>query len=79
MVELGGRAALVTGGGRGIGAAVARRLAAAGAVVAVNAHASSNEVDAVVAETGPDTVPRRGHGLGTSPRQIGPQADSRRR
>ena len=36
--ELDGQVALVTGGGRGIGAGIARELAAAGARVAVNAR-----------------------------------------
>lgn len=43
---LAGRAALVTGGGRGIGAAAAKRLAAAGAAVGVVAR-SRADVDAV--------------------------------
>jgi 3-oxoacyl-[acyl-carrier protein] reductase len=40
MIEQGltGKAAIVTGSSRGIGAAIARRLAAAGAAVVVNAH-----------------------------------------
>ncbi len=46
---LAGRRAVVTGGGRGIGAAVARLLAGEGAAVAVSAR-SLDEIEAVAAE-----------------------------
>ncbi|MBS2533343.1 SDR family oxidoreductase [Catenulispora sp. NF23] len=45
-----GKAAVVTGGSRGIGAAVARRLAAEGAAVAIGYRGNQEAADALVAE-----------------------------
>jgi 3-oxoacyl-[acyl-carrier protein] reductase len=50
--RLDGKVALVTGGARGIGAAVSRELAEAGARVAVNYRAGTEAAEAVAAETG---------------------------
>ncbi len=50
MIALNGRTALVTGGSRGIGRAVALLLAQAGADVAVTCHSRRAEADAVAAE-----------------------------
>ena len=50
--KLEGRVALVTGASKGIGAAIALRLADEGAVVAVNYSSSKEGADRVVAEIG---------------------------
>ena len=51
MAGFEGRLALVTGGSRGIGAAVARTLAARGADIAINYHANRDAAEAVAAHT----------------------------
>ncbi|MBC7932354.1 MAG: SDR family oxidoreductase [Rubrivivax sp.] len=48
--KLAGKVAIVTGGSRGIGAAIAKRLAAEGAHVAISYAASSDQAEAVARE-----------------------------
>src|SRR5215469_3127693 len=50
MTTLSGRVALVTGGGRDVGADICRTLADAGATVAVNYNSSKDEAEAVAAD-----------------------------
>jgi 3-oxoacyl-[acyl-carrier protein] reductase len=52
FASLDGKVALVTGGSRGIGAAIARELGAAGARVAVNYRESSDVANEIAAEIG---------------------------
>ena len=50
MGELTGKVAIVTGASKGIGAGIAKGLAAAGAVVVVNYASSKEDADRVVAD-----------------------------
>ncbi len=50
--SLAGKAALVTGGSRGIGAAIVRELARAGATVAIGYRSGAEEAEALAAEVG---------------------------
>jgi 3-oxoacyl-[acyl-carrier protein] reductase len=52
FASLAGKTALVTGGSRGIGAAIARELAQAGATVIVGYRSGAEEADAIAAEIG---------------------------
>lgn len=74
MADLTGKRALVTGGSRGIGAAIARRLAADGADVAITyaaARARADEIVGAVRATG-----RQGHAIQADAADARAQADA---
>ena len=56
FASLAGKTALVTGGSRGIGAAVARELARAGATVVVGYRSGGEEAEAIASEIGGSAV-----------------------
>jgi NAD(P)-dependent dehydrogenase (short-subunit alcohol dehydrogenase family) len=64
MKELAGKVALVTGGSRGIGAAIVRRLAQQGATVAFTYVSSADKARAVAKQIDADMNPADGPGAG---------------
>ena len=73
MGELSGKVAIVTGASKGIGAAIARRFAEAGAAVAVNYASSKADADKVV-----DAIVRKGGKAVAIQANVGKSADVKR-
>ncbi|MEU8240308.1 SDR family oxidoreductase [Actinoplanes missouriensis] len=70
-----GRTALVTGGSRGIGRAVVKRLAGSGARVVFTYHSAAAEAESLAAETGAEPVRCDQADLDTLPDIFAPVAD----
>ena len=73
MIDLAGRRAVVTGGSRGIGAATARLLAAAGADVVVGYRTRAHDAERVVA-----AIAERGRRATAFAADLGDEADAER-
>jgi 3-oxoacyl-[acyl-carrier protein] reductase len=73
MGELTGKVAIVTGASKGIGAAIARRFAEAGAAVAVNYASSKADADRVV-----DEIVKKGGKAVAIQGDVGKSADVKR-
>jgi NAD(P)-dependent dehydrogenase (short-subunit alcohol dehydrogenase family) len=76
MIDLTGKVILVTGGSRGIGAAIVRTVAGAGAHVVLHYNARRDAAEAIVAEIGADRclalgVPLDGEGAGAALWRLG--------
>ena len=71
--DLSGKVAIVTGASKGIGAAIARRFAEAGAAVAVNYASSKADADKVV-----DEIVRKGGKAAAIQADVGKSADVKR-
>ena len=74
LIDLSRKAALVTGGSRGIGAATARMLAQAGAAVAITYHERADDADAVL-----KGLQGTGNGEGGTVRSMAIQGDVSRK
>ena len=78
FASLEGKTALVTGGSRGIGAAVARELARAGATVVVGYRSGADEAEAIASEIGGRAVQADVSNVDDAKRLVEEAGDARR-